>query len=70
MIEVLRNHITKRLGNDLDNLDKVLSAFKHITTKRNEQLLLELVIFFRNIMTTGALLAFAKFVSEDKRTIN
>ncbi len=39
MIEVLYNHITSRLGNDLDNLDKVLSSFKHITTKRNEQLL-------------------------------
>ena len=39
MIEVLRNHITNRLGSDLDNLEKVLSAFKHIKTKRNEQLL-------------------------------
>lgn len=39
MIEVLRNHITNRLGTDIDNLDKVLANFKHITTKRNEQLL-------------------------------
>jgi CRP-like cAMP-binding protein len=39
MIEVLHNHITNRLGNDIDNLDKVLSMFKHIKTKRNEQLL-------------------------------
>ncbi len=39
MIEFLCNHITSRLGNDLNNLDKVLSAFKHIKTKRNEQLL-------------------------------
>lgn len=39
MIEVLRKHITARLGNDLENLDKVLSTFKHLTTKRNEQLL-------------------------------
>ncbi len=39
MIEVLRNHITNRLGNDLDNLDSVLSRFKHIKAKRNEQLL-------------------------------
>ncbi len=36
---VLINHITKRLGTDLENLDKVLSNFKHISTKRNEQLL-------------------------------
>ena len=39
MIEILRPHITTRLGNDLENLDKVLSAFQHIQTKRNEQLL-------------------------------
>jgi len=39
MIEILRNYITNRLGNDLDNLDKVLSTFKHIKIKRNEQLL-------------------------------
>ena len=39
MIEVLRNHIINRLGNDLDNLEKVLSSFKHTTAKRNEQLL-------------------------------
>lgn len=39
MLEVLRNHLTSRLGNDLDNLDKVLSTFKPITAKRNQQLL-------------------------------
>ena len=39
MIEILRKHIINRLGDDLDNLDKVLSTFKHIQTKRNEQLL-------------------------------
>ena len=30
---------------------------------------IEMVNFFRNIMVTGALLAFAKFVSKDKRVI-
>lgn len=39
MIAVLRNHIVNRLGDDLANLNKVLSAFKHIKTKRNELLL-------------------------------
>ncbi|MES2616704.1 MAG: cyclic nucleotide-binding domain-containing protein [Bacteroidota bacterium] len=39
MIDILKNHIINRLGNDIDNLDTVLSKFKHITTKRNEQLL-------------------------------
>ena len=41
MLEVLRNHITNRLGNDLENLDKVLATFKYIKTKRNEQILLQ-----------------------------
>lgn len=39
MIEVLRTHITSRLGTDIENLEKVLATFKHIQTKRNEQLL-------------------------------
>ena len=30
---------------------------------------LEMVNFFRNIMVTGALFAFAKFVAKDKRVI-
>lgn len=39
MIEMLKNHIMKRLGNDLNNLDTVLATFKHIRVKRNEHLL-------------------------------
>jgi CRP-like cAMP-binding protein len=39
MIEILRNHITNRLGDDVPNLNTVLDSFKHITTKRNEQIL-------------------------------
>ena len=39
MIEHLRNHITSRLGGDIDNLDLVLSKFRLIRAKRNEQLL-------------------------------
>lgn len=39
MIEVLKQHIVKRLGNDIANLDLVLDRFKAIETKRNEQLL-------------------------------
>jgi hypothetical protein len=31
---------------------------------------LEMVNFFRNIMVTGALLGFAKFVAKDKSIIN
>lgn len=39
MLEILRNHLENRLGKDIDNLDKVLSAFQVIKVKRNEQLL-------------------------------
>ena len=39
MIEVLRNHIVKRLGNDIENLELVLSSFNYIKAKRNEPLL-------------------------------
>ncbi len=39
MIEVLKQHIIKRLGNDTDNLDDVLSRFKAIEVKRNQQIL-------------------------------
>lgn len=39
MIEILRQHIVKRLGSDLDNLDHVLAHFNPVQLKRNEQLL-------------------------------
>lgn len=39
MIEILRNHITNRLGREPDHLEKVLLSFKHISAKRNVQLL-------------------------------
>lgn len=39
MKEVLHQHIIKRLGKEPENLDLVLSKFKPILTKRNEQLL-------------------------------
>ncbi|MEA5139047.1 Crp/Fnr family transcriptional regulator [Arcicella rigui] len=39
MIELLKNHIIQRLGDDIDQLDLVLTKFKPVVTKRNEQLL-------------------------------
>ena len=36
MIEVLRQHIISRHGNDIDNLDTVLSYFKPLYFDRNE----------------------------------
>jgi uncharacterized protein YacL (UPF0231 family) len=39
MIEALRKHIIKRLGDNIDNLELVLTKFKSLETKKNEQLL-------------------------------
>jgi CRP-like cAMP-binding protein len=39
MLDVLREHIARRLGNDIDQLDLVLSKFQILQTKRNEQIL-------------------------------
>ena len=39
MLQILKTHITNRLGNDLQNLDLVLSKFTLIEAKRNQQLL-------------------------------
>ncbi|MDI9257966.1 Crp/Fnr family transcriptional regulator [Flavobacterium sedimenticola] len=36
MIAILRQHIIDRLGNDIDNLDLVLSHFEPVKTKRNQ----------------------------------
>jgi CRP-like cAMP-binding protein len=41
MIEILRQHLVTRLGNDIANLDDVLECFKPLQAKRNAQLLLE-----------------------------
>ena len=41
MIEILKQHLINRLGNNLDNLEAVLATFKHQQVKRNELLLKE-----------------------------
>lgn len=41
MMDILRMHLTDRLGGDTSNLDKVLAEFKPLKVKRNTQLLLE-----------------------------
>lgn len=41
MIEVLRQHLLKRLGADIENLDYVLSHFNELEVNRNDQLLKE-----------------------------
>lgn len=53
-------HLPRALGHELD------AAMMTDITREKE---LEMVNFFRNIMVTGALLAFAKFVAKDKRII-
>ena len=39
MITILQQHLIKRLGGNIENLDLVLSKFTHIEVKRNELLL-------------------------------
>ncbi|MFN5171261.1 MAG: Crp/Fnr family transcriptional regulator [Cyclobacteriaceae bacterium] len=39
MIEILRKHLTDRLNDHTANLDTVLASFRHISKKRNEQVL-------------------------------
>ncbi len=39
MIDILRQHIIRRLGRDTDNLDNVLAHFNPLHLKRNEYLL-------------------------------
>jgi hypothetical protein len=54
-------HLPRAMGHQLDAMA--------MTANLNQEKELEMVNFFRNIMVTGALLAFAKFVAKDKRII-
>lgn len=54
-------HLPRAMGNELGS--------ENMTADLVREKELEMVNFFRNIMITGALLAFAKFVAEDKRVI-
>jgi hypothetical protein len=55
-------HLPRAMGHELgtENMTADLAREKE----------LEMVNFFRNIMVTGALLGFAKYVAKDKRIIN
>jgi hypothetical protein len=52
-------HLPRALGHDLD--------VSTMTANPDREKELEIVNFCRNIMVTGALLAFAKYVAGDKR---
>lgn len=54
-------HLPRAMGNELGT--------ENMTADLMREKELEMVNFFRNIMVTGALLAFAKFVAKDKRVI-
>jgi hypothetical protein len=54
-------HLPRAMGHELGT--------ETMTADLTREKELEMVNFFRNIMTTGALLAFAKFVAKDKRII-
>ncbi len=52
-------HLPRAMGNGL--------GIETMTGNMDREKELEMVNFFRNIMVTGALMAFAKFVAKDKR---
>lgn len=52
-------HLPRAMGRELGT--------ENMTADLGREKELEMVNFFRNIMVTGALLAFAKFVAKDKR---
>ena len=54
-------HLPRAMGHELNT--------ENMTADLTREKELEMVNFFRNIMVTGALLAFAKFVAKDKRII-
>ncbi len=54
-------HLPRALGHEL--------GIENMTADLAREQELEMVNFFRNIMVTGALLGFAKFVAKDKRII-
>jgi len=54
-------HLPRAMGYEYDSTA--------MTADLDREKELEMVNFFRNIMVTGALLAFAKFVARDKRII-
>lgn len=54
-------HLPRAMGNEIGT--------EAMTTDLAREKELEMVNFFRNIMVTGALLAFAKFVAKDKSII-
>lgn len=61
LLMALLVHLPKAMGNGLD-----AGAMMADIAREKE---LEMVNFFRNIMITGALMAFAKYVAKDKRVI-
>lgn len=69
MHHILKEHIVKRLGNDIDNLDLVLDHFKHISAKRNELLLAEGdVCRYVYFVAQGCLQVFVQDESGDENT--
>ena len=61
LLMALLVHLPRAMGNELSNGTMIADM------AREKEL--EMVNFFRNIMITGALMAFAKYVAKDKRVI-
>ncbi|MFY7943042.1 MAG: hypothetical protein ACOVNZ_00590, partial [Crocinitomicaceae bacterium] len=61
LLMALLVHVPRAMGNDL--------GVGNMNAEMAREQELEMVNVFRNIMVTGALLGFAKFVAKDKRII-
>lgn len=61
LLMALLVHLPRAMGNDL--------GIENMTAEIMKEKELEMINFFRNIMITGALLGFAKYVAKDKRII-
>lgn len=60
ILMVLLVHLPRAMGHELDH---------EVTMMSNRDQELEMINIFRNIMVTGALLGFAKYVAKDKRLV-
>ena len=61
MLMALLVHLPQAMGHELDTSSMMTSI------EREKEL--EMVNFFRNIMVTGALMGFARYVAKDRRVI-
>ncbi len=69
MLDILRQHIIQRLGNDVEHLDDVINEFKPIKIKRNQLILREgEVCRYVYFVAVGCLQVFVHDMDENETT--